>query len=458
MNGRKSKPGDPVKMERFFFVATPTRTFLGAAAVDAQRAAELIPVLSKAAKLNEPGNFGVVRQLSLFGRGISGGRAIELDIRGPKLSDNLQVALRAFIILNGLMPRKDGNQFRPVPGLTLGAPRGCGSSPNRIKLADNGVSGRELADTVDTFNDGLRVAEITVDGERIDLMLKGPFKKITSTQGIGAIPVVTASGKIVPASSLADIKVTTGPTQIRHTERARTVTLIISPSAKLPLETAINLLQTKVIEALKKQGIPPGVKFRVAGTADKLTSTWQAMVVDLMLAIVIVYLVMAVLFESFRYPFIIILSVPLATAGGVLGLAVLNIFTYQLLDMLTLLGFVILVGIVVNNAILLVHQTLRNIRLEAMSVPDAIVEATRTRIRPIFMSTLTSVFGMLPLVVFPGAGSELYRGLGSVVVGGLSLSAILTLGIIPALLTLLVGQSEVRRAAKRPHAVPAAGE
>ena len=135
-------------------------------------------------------------------------------------------------------------------------------------------------------------------------------------------------------------------------------------------------------------------------------------------------------------------SVPLATAGGVAGLSILNIYTFQALDMLTLLGFVILIGTVVNNAILLVHQTLHHVRVEAMDAYDAIAEATRNRIRPIFMSTLTSVGGMLPLVIFPGAGSEIYRGLGSVVVGGLSLSAVLTLAIVPPLLSLFVGYLE----------------
>jgi HAE1 family hydrophobic/amphiphilic exporter-1 len=198
---------------------------------------------------------------------------------------------------------------------------------------------------------------------------------------------------------------------------------------------------------------------RVSGTADKLTVTWNAMVRDLLIAIVIVYLVMAVLFESFIYPLVILLSVPVAAAGGVAGLAVLNLYTFQALDMLTLLGFVILVGIVVNNAILLVHQTLFHLRHEGMSADEAIREATRNRIRPIFMSTLTSVVGMLPLVLFPGAGSELYRGLGSVVVGGLSLSAVLTLVLVPPMLSIVVGPLERRSkeaAAQSPH--PALGE
>ena len=132
----------------------------------------------------------------------------------------------------------------------------------------------------------------------------------------------------------------------------------------------------------------------------------------------------------------------LGCAGGVIGLALTNAFVFQPLDMLTLLGFVILIGIVVNNAILLVHQTLLHIKDEGMNVDAAILEATRNRIRPIFMSTLTSIFGMMPLVLFPGAGSELYRGLGSVVLGGLSFSAILTLAIVPPLLTLVAGTLE----------------
>jgi HAE1 family hydrophobic/amphiphilic exporter-1 len=178
------------------------------------------------------------------------------------------------------------------------------------------------------------------------------------------------------------------------------------------------------------------------------------MVLDLALAVVIVYLVMAVLFESFMYPLIILFSVPVAAAGGIGGLAVLNLFRYQPLDMLTLLGFVILIGIVVNNAILIVHQALFHLREEGMTATEAILEATENRLRPIFMSTLTSVFGMLPLVLFPGAGSELYRGLGSVVIGGLALSAVLTLLLIPPLMGLFLG-TQAREGASAPQAAPA---
>ena len=286
---------------------------------------------------------------------------------------------------------------------------------------------------------------MTIEANRLDLVLAGPEANVSRTQGIENLPVVTGAGATVPASSLADIVVTAGPTRIRHVERERTITLEIRPAADIPLEVALERLETGVVQTLEEQGLPPGVKIRLSGTADDLQATWDAMAINLVVAIAIVYLIMAVLFESFVYPFVIMLSVPLAAAGGVLGLAAVNSYAFQPLDMLTLLGFVILVGIVVNNAILLVHQTLFHIREEGMAVADGIVAATRNRIRPIFMSTLTSVFGMLPLVLFPGAGSELYRGLGSVVIGGLALSAVLTLLIVPPLLAVVATRQQRRR-------------
>ena len=423
----------PPKMGRFWFVARSSSTFMGANSVDPTRARELVPIMRRAV-FSEPGTFGFARQTSLFGRGFGGSRVINLDITGPNLEDLLVLARKGVSILSREMPRNKGNQIRPKPGLELGAPE-VRIIPNLLRLADVGLTPKDLALTIDAFNDGLRVTEITRGSKRIDLTLMGPDRQIKSTQGIGNLPVATRNGKILPASSLAKIDVTEGPTQIRHLERVRTVTLQIRPAKFVPLETAIANVREKVMKQMEDGGLPPGVRLTMSGTADQLTKTWNAMILNLAIAIAIVYLVMAILFESFIFPLIIMFSVPLATAGGVAGLSILNLYTFQALDMLTVLGFVILVGTVVNNAILLVHQTLHHVRKESMDTTEAITEATKNRIRPIFMSTMTSVFGMLPLVIMPGAGSELYRGLGSVVLGGLALSALLTLLIIPPLLS-----------------------
>ena len=409
---------------------------------------ELIPVLTRSL-FGEPGTFGFFTQPSLFQRGFGGGRSIDLDITGPDLDKVVNVAQQAAGLVGKIFPRNEGNQMRPIPGLVLGAPE-IQVQPNRVKLADNNVTAQSLALSVDAFNSGIRIAEITVDSKRMDLTLRGKLNAITETQGIENIPVVTPSGKILPISSLADIVMTSGPTEIRHIERNRTITLQIKPIDAIPLEAAIDMIKENVILPLEKNGLPTGVGLNLSGTADELTNTWNAMVINLLVAICMVYLLMAILFESFVYPLVIMLSVPPAAAGGVMGLWVLNLNILQPLDMLTILGFVILIGIVVNNAILLVHQTLQHIKEEGMNSSDAIIEATRNRIRPIFMSTLTSIFGMLPLVLFPGAGSELYRGLGSVIIGGLCLSAILTLAIVPPMLRIFIREGSFNSQKLRP--------
>ena len=437
---------DPPLIERFFYVATRSRTFLGAVAVEPQRVAELKPILS-APVFREPGTFGFISQPSIFGRGIGGGRKVDLDISGNEMDAVLQVANQAFGKVVQLFPRQEGHEWRPKPGLELGAPE-VRVQPDRVRLNDSGISALDLAQTIDTFNDGLRVSQSTVDGKLTDIVLKGTENSIIETQGIGDLPILTPNGQVIPVSSVSNIVLTSGPTQIQHRERFRTITLEVRPSIEMPLESAIALMRSEIIEPMQQQGLPEGVRLKISGTADKLEQTRSAMAVNLALAVIIVFLVMAVLFESFIYPLIIMLSVPVAAAGGIAGLAILNRTTHQALDMLTMLGFVILIGIVVNNAILLVHQSLHLIREQNVDPKEAIAIATKNRIRPIFMSTLTSVFGMLPLVLFPGAGSELYRGLGSVVVGGLSLSAIITLLIVPPMMSLLVVPLEARRTKK----------
>ncbi len=178
---------------------------------------------------------------------------------------------------------------------------------------------------------------------------------------------------------------------------------------------------------------------------------------NLVLAIVITYLLMAALFESFLHPFVFMFSVPLAAFGGMLGLFTVNLFTLQPLDVLTMLGFIILIGTVVNNAILIVHQSLNHMKVDEMEPRAAIREAVENRIRPIFMSVSTSVFGMLPLVIFPGAGAELYRGLGSVVVGGLIVSTVFTLFLVPALFSLTLDAKAALAGALRGFSQPAEG-
>ena len=453
---RKINKAEDQKIDRFFYVARLGRMFMAATHVDPQRAGELEAIIEGPARA-EPGVFAFMFQPSLFGRSIGSGRAIDIEIAGPNLETIYGVGREVFFSTRGILPPSEGNRVRPRPALTLGEPE-VRITPDRVRLSDNGLTARELGESVDAFNDGIRVAEVTVDGKRIDLTLKGPDLQRESTQSIRSLPVVTSDGRIVPVGNLADVQETTGPTEIQRIDRSRTMTVSVVPNDSIPLEAAAELLEEKILNPMREKGLPEGVRFRLGGSADKLEATWNHMQLDLLLALIIVFLVMAVLFESFLYPWVVMLTVPVAAAGGLGGLALLNTYVTQSLDMLTMLGFVILIGIVVNNAILLVHQTLFHIREDGMDANSAIETATRNRIRPIFMSTLTSVFGMLPLVVFPGAGSELYRGLGSVVLGGLSLSAVLTMAIVPPMMSITVGVIERRKQRKAAGAEPVAAE
>ena len=202
-------------------------------------------------------------------------------------------------------------------------------------------------------------------------------------------------------------------------------------------------LTSQVLPQVRGQGLLDGIDVRLSGAADKLTQTREALQGNFILAIVITYLLMAALFGNFVYPLVILFTVPLAAAGGFIGLKLENLFIApQPLDVLTMLGFVILIGVVVNNAILIVHQSLTNIREHGMERRTAILESTRSRLRPIYMSAATSIFGMLPLAVAPGPGSELYRGLGAVVLGGLALSTVFTVFVIPCLLSFVIGMEK----------------
>jgi len=428
-------PNGPPQIENFFFVALRNIMFVGASSTEIDRAGELVPVLRNAVTA-DPGTRAFVGQSSIFGRSVGGSRSISLNVTGPEIDDIIRIAKRGDQLMSEAFAGNEDVQVRVDPGLELGAPE-IRVTPDLRRLAKAGLTARDLAVSIDAMNDGTRVAEINLGSRRIDVMLMGPDGLVTNTQGIDALPIVTGTGKVLPADSLATVTLTTGPTEILHVDRERAVTIIVTPPKSMPLEDAIEVVRNDVVAALEEEGLPPGMKLQLSGAADDLSETWGALQLNLVVALVIVYLVISVLYESLVYPLIIMFSVPLATAGGLLGLGLLNTYVTQPLDMLTMLGFVILIGIVVNNAILLVDQALQNSRA-GMDSQNAILQATRNRIRPIFMSTLTSIFGLLPLAVFPGAGSELYRGLGSVVIGGLSLSAVLTLAIIPPLLSLLL--------------------
>ena len=420
-------------LESFFFVAFGQQAFMGMMSKVQERTRELLPYIYGALR-KIPGMIAIVQQPGLFARGIGKGRSIEVEITGPDLVQLISLGRQVFGGAMGVLP---GAQIRPIPSLDLGSPE-MRITPDRDRLTRLGMTTADLGTTVNVLVDGARASGFRFLGEEIDLMVKTEENRIATIQDLSDLPVISPSGQKVTLASVADISLTEGPSQINHLHAQRAITIMIIPPAEIALETATQLISEKVIDPLKDSGVLGNIyNIHMGGTADNLTRTRESLMWNFLLAVVISYLLMSALFENFLYPFIIMFSVPLAAAGGFVGLFLLNRFViYQPLDIITMLGFVILVGIVVNNAILIVHQTLNNMRTAAMASREAIAESVRSRVRPIYMSSITTVCAMTPLVLSPGAGSEFYRGLGSVVIGGILVSTIFTIFLIPALLSL----------------------
>ncbi len=440
---------DGPAVRNFLFIGSRGRLFTIVKAKDPERSRELIPVLKN--QLSKvPGVISITRQLSLLSSALRGTRGIEINIMGPDLRKLTSMTKDAFFKLKKLMP---GAQIRPVPGMELGQPQ-IQIYPRWQEIAEMNVDVFELGYSVAALVDGVYADEVYLNPEKVDapylprdgvdLILESREKDVEKTQDIDKMIIHTRLGNAVPLSSIARMEEIVSSEQIQHYERERSITLEVVPPAKMPLEEGIRIVKEEVIQPLTERGeLSGGYSIRLTGNADKLEKTRQAMSGNFLLAIIITYLLLAVLFQHWGFPLIIMLSVPLAGVGGIFGLWLLNQFVLQPLDILTMLGFVILIGVVVNNAILIIYQALLNLREQKMPVQEAILESVRTRIRPIFMSTFTSIFGLLPLVVIPGAGTEMYRGIGVVILSGLFLSALFTLVLIPCLMNLTTRQSRI---------------
>ena len=440
---------DGPSIRNFFYVARGRSVFMGARTNDDHRIRDLIPVFHKA-MADIPGIIGIVTQSSLFQRGLGEGRNIDIEITGPELDRLLVLGGQIFGRVREILPEA---QVRPKPSLDLGSPE-VRVSLKRDRAADVQMTNQELGFIIDALVDGAKASDYQFEGDEIDLTIRGIDRYADRTQDLANLPIFTRGGRLATVGDIADIALMAGPEQINHIERERAITIQVIPPGHMPLETAMEVIEQKALRPIQEGGnLSRLYNIRLSGTADDLTNTYDALKYNFLLALLITYLLMAALFESFLYPFVIIFSVPLAAAGGILGLFIVNhSITHQPMDVLSMLGFIILIGVVVNNAILVVHQALnfmdphrwnpleRDARetRDGMSARRAISESVRSRIRPIMMSMLTTTFGLLPLVLASGAGSELYRGIGSVVLGGLVLSTVFTLLLVPALFSLVM--------------------
>jgi len=414
------------KVDHYFFVAFPGRMFMGVRAEDESRVAELEPVINAMIQ-GFPDTRAFAKRASLFG-GFGGGRSIDIDIQGRNIDLLLQTAKTGDDLVKSVMP---GAKVQGIPSLVLAEPE-LRMIPNGRRIAESGWTRDIMAQAIRALGDGLYVGDYFDGEERLDIIMR--VEPWETPEELLSIPLATPSGGVMPVGELVSMERTAGPDKVRRIDRRRTVTLRVTPPQGISLEAALNTLKEEVEPVLYNM-LPEGGAINYTGTADKLKDALSSMGFSFILAVLILYLLMSALFRSFLDSLLVLLALPLAIIGSVLALQIVNVFTFQPMDLLTMIGFIILLGLVVNNAILLVHQT-RMAEREGISRRNAVEQAVRLRLRPILMSTLTSIFGMAPLLLIPGAGTELYRGLATVIVGGMMVSTLFTLLLLPSLLRL----------------------
>jgi HAE1 family hydrophobic/amphiphilic exporter-1 len=428
------KDGLP-QIRAIFYVGADRFTLFGGLSRHETRARELIPMFMRVMN-SIPGVMGFSIQAGIFQEGLGRGRSVDVNISG----EDIDRIIGATWMLQGVISEKiPGANVRPDPSPENSYPE-ANFIPDRSKVLANGLSEEALGLAVDVIMDGRKIGEFKpARSKKIDLVLRSDQADIRVPEDVADSVVSNRYGQLIRIGDMAQIQYGQGLTQIYHLERKRSIKLIVTPPLDLALQKALEIIQDDVLGPLREAGKLEGLDIGVGGNADKLLEARNAIGWNLLLAALIIYLLMAALFENFFYPLIIMFSVPLAAAGGFLGLRLVDLLVaQQQFDIVTMLGFIILIGTVVNNAILIVHQTLNNVRFYGFEGTAAIVESVKTRIRPIFMSAATSVFGLLPLAISTGQGSELYRGLGSVILGGLAISTIFTIFVIPALLAFFI--------------------
>ena len=391
----------------------------------------LIPILSDLYE-SYPGMRAFVSRGSIITSNDGGTRSVNVDISGAELADIYAAAEQVY---NRAREVLDDPQIGSQPSsLTLNQPL-VEVRPDWLRVAELGLSAEELGFAVAALSDGAFVDEYFVGDDKVDIYLYSQAGNAQDLSALPELPIATAAG-IVPISAVATLIDTVDTDEIRRVNGQRTVTLnIIAPRA-VALETAVEIIRDDVIDQLNRSGqLPAGVVLDISGAADQLDATREALSGNFVVSLILCYLLLVAIFTHWGYPFVIMTIVPLGVAGGIGGLVLLNLLTRQPFDMISMLGFLILLGTVVNNPILIVDRTLQNLRDGQTSPQQAVTEAVDARLRPIMMSMITTVAGLSPLVFIPGAGTELYRGVGVIVLAGLVFSTVVTVTLLPVLLT-----------------------
>jgi len=414
-----------------------TGAFMGLEAKDPEDMDQILGLANGQILRGFPDTFGFLARAPVF-RGSRGGRRIDVDLQGDDFESLLAAGQVGF---GAIMQALPGANVRPLPGLELAEPE-IRLTPDDRRIAEVGWDRASTAAAIQALGSGAFLGEYFDGSRRLDIILRAD--QWDTPEELAALPLATPFGGVLTVGELAKVTRTAGPTEIRRIDRRRTLTLQVTPPKGMPLEDAIATIKSEVVPKIEPL-MPAGGQIAYHGSAEALAEVLKSMAGSFLLAIVILYLLISGLFKSFRDSLLVVLTIPMATVGGIISIRIMDIALKssggQAMDLLTMIGFVILLGLVVNNAILLVYRA-RDGEREGMSRRDAVESAVRLRLRPIMMSTMTSIFGMLPLMLMPGSGTELYRGMAAVIVGGMLVSTVFTLLLLPSLLRMNENQND----------------
>lgn len=386
---------------------------------------------------------------SIISSNDGGTRAVAIEVSGNNATDLYSTA-------NALVEEADAffdnPQVNSDPGsLTLEQPF-IDIVPKWQRLAELGMSAQEFGYAVAAVSDGAFVDEFILGDDKVDIFLFSDAGNQQTLSQLYSTPILTPLGNVVPLSSMASLIETKRSDSVRRIDGNRTLSVYIIPPRNIALETAITTVRNELIPQLQSEGkVAQGVSINISGAADQLDATKASLGQNFIVAVLLCYLLLVAIFSHWLYPLFILTMIPLGMAGGLLGLIGLNSINsvlggqFQPFDMITMLGFLILLGTVVNNPILIVDQT-RKFLNQGEKVAEAVKMAVEMRLRPILMSTSTTIIGLAPLVLIPGEGTELYRGVGIIVLSGIFVSTILSLSFLPALLVSILSKKEPKKA------------
>ncbi len=407
-------------------------------------------------KINEiyrsyPGMRAFSSRGSIISSNDGGTRAVALDISGPELAEIYATAREIYTKAEEVI---EGAQIDSDPGaLVLGQPL-LEIHPKWERLEELGFNAGDFGFAAAALSDGAFVDEFYTGDDKIDIFLFSEAGNEQSLDNLETLPIYTPQGTVVPLGSLAQITETVDAADIRRVDGNRTVTLYIIPPRAIALETAVQQVREKIIRPMRADGaLPPGTTLNLTGASDQLDATRKSLGQNMWIAVALCYLQLVIIYRHWGYPFLILVTVPLGIGGGIVGLWLLNFVggllpafgmdaIQQPFDMITMLGFLILLGTSVNNPILIVDRTMQNFRVAGLGAIASVKDAVAVRLRPVLMTTATTLIGLAPLVFLPGAGTELYRGLGAIVLFGLAFSALVTLTFLPCLLATLLSAME----------------